>query len=119
MLTIGMLSLTAALASGVFGFGAGASPTWTWDKGAFVFFLLVAALSYISSELRRPSLLWAVIDDLSIRGIRKRRYRRERIRRIQRHLDSRAVGSVADRHISRRQFHDGKSQISMFELERP
>ncbi len=64
MLSIGMMSLICALASGVFGFGADAPPGWIWEKAAFFFFLLVAAVSFVGSTLSRPSLLWEVLDDI-------------------------------------------------------
>lgn len=64
MLSIGWLSLICALTSGVFGFAAGAPPDWTWEKGSFVFFLLLAAIAFIGSTVRRPSLLWEVLDDI-------------------------------------------------------
>ena len=63
MLSIGMLSLICALASGVFGFGADSPPVWTWGKGSFFFFLVVAAVAFIGSTMRRPSLLWEVVDE--------------------------------------------------------
>ena len=64
MLSIGLLSLICALASGVFGFGADAPPVWTWEKGSFFLFLLVAAASFVGSTMSRPSLLWEVLDDI-------------------------------------------------------
>lgn len=64
MLSIGLLSLICALASGVFGFGADAPPDWTWEKGSFFTFLLVAAVSFVGSMLSRPSLLWEVLDEI-------------------------------------------------------
>lgn len=79
MLSIGMLSLICALTSGVFGFGADAPLGWTWEKGSFFFFLLLTAVAFIGSTVRRPSLLWEVIDD-----IQRKRFqylRREHARR--------------------------------------
>ena len=64
MLSVGMLSLICALTSGVFGFGADAPPDWTWEKGFFFFFLLLAAVSFVGSTIRRPSLLWEVLDEI-------------------------------------------------------
>ena len=64
MLSIGLLSLICALMSGVFGFGADAPPVWTWEKGSFFLFLLVAAVSFVVGTLRRPSLLWEVLDEI-------------------------------------------------------
>ncbi|MBC8115052.1 MAG: hypothetical protein H7062_11775 [Candidatus Saccharimonas sp.] len=68
MLSIGLLSLICALTSGVFGFGVDAPDGWTWEKGSFFFFLLLAAVSFAASTIRRPSLLWEVLDE--IRGQR-------------------------------------------------
>ncbi len=64
MLSVGMLSLICALTSGVFGFGADAPSDWTWEKGSFFFFLLLAAVSFVGSTIRRPSLLWEVLDEI-------------------------------------------------------
>ena len=74
MLSIGMLSLICALASGVFGFGADAPPVWTWGKGSFFFFLLLAAVSFIGSTMRRPSLLWEVLDEYQGRHVHDLRH---------------------------------------------
>lgn len=63
MLNISLLSLICALTSGVFGFGADALPDWTWEKGSFFFFLLLAAFALVGSTVRRPSLLWEVLDE--------------------------------------------------------
>ena len=63
MLSIGMLSLICALTSGVFGFGVGAPDGWTWVKGSFFLFLLVAVVGCFGSTMRRPSLLWEVLDE--------------------------------------------------------
>lgn len=64
MLSFGLLSLICALTSGVFGFAADAPPDWTWEKGSFFFFLLLAAAAFVGSTIRRPSLLWEVLDDI-------------------------------------------------------
>lgn len=64
MLSVGMLSLICALTSGVFGFGADAPPVWTWQKGSFFLFLLVAAAAFVGSTMSRPSLLWEVLDEI-------------------------------------------------------
>ena len=64
MLSISLLSLICALTSGVFGFGVDAPPDWTWEKGSFFLFLLVAAVSFVGSTMSRPSLLWEVLDDI-------------------------------------------------------
>ena len=58
MLSFGLLSLICALTSGVFGFGANAPPDWTWEKGSFFFFLLLAAVAqwhllYLSNPKRK------------------------------------------------------------------
>ncbi len=63
MLNISLLSLICALASGVFGFGADAPPDWTWEKGSFFFFLLLAAVAFVGSTIRRPSLLWELLEE--------------------------------------------------------
>jgi hypothetical protein len=68
MLSIGLLSLICALTSGVFGFGADAPPVWTWEKGSFFLFLLLASFTFVGSMMSRPSLLWEVLDE--IRGKR-------------------------------------------------
>jgi len=72
MFSIGLLSLICALTSGVFGFGVDAPPTWTCCKVSFVIFLLVAAVLFMSSECRRPSLMWAVFDDVHEKWSRTR-----------------------------------------------
>ena len=63
MLSISLLSLICALTSGVFGFGADAPGGWTWEKGSFFFFMVLAAVFFIGSTIRRPSLLWEVLDE--------------------------------------------------------
>lgn len=63
MLNIGLLSLICALTSGVFGFGAGSPSVWTWEKGSFFVFLLLAAASFFRSMMSRPSLLWQVLQE--------------------------------------------------------
>ncbi len=73
MLSIGMLSLICAVASGVFGFGADAPPVWTWGKGSFFFFLVLAVASFIGSTMRRPSLLWEVLDEVQGKRFRNLR----------------------------------------------
>lgn len=64
MLSIGLLSLICALTNGVFGFAADAPPDWTWEKVSFFLFLLLAIFSFVRNTLRRPSLLWEVLDDI-------------------------------------------------------
>lgn len=71
MLSIGMLSLVCSLASGVYAFGADAPLGWTWGKSLFVMFLFPAVACFAMSTLRRPSLLWAVVDDLQSRRFQK------------------------------------------------
>lgn len=61
MSIIGLLSLICALMSGVF--AVDATPAWTWGKGSFITFLMLAAAAFVFSTLRRPSLLWEVLDD--------------------------------------------------------
>lgn len=85
MLSIGLLSLICALTSGVFGFGVTAPPVWTWEKGSFFLFLLLAAASFIGSTMSRPSLLWEVLDE--IRGPRFQNLRQ-----------SQAHGMTGDQH---------------------
>jgi len=63
MLSLGLLSLIFALMSGVFGFDADAPGGWTWEKGSFFFFLLLATFAFVGSTIRRPSLLWEIIDE--------------------------------------------------------
>ena len=72
MLSIGLLSLICALASGVFGYGVDAPDGWTWEKGSFFFFLLVAAASYVGSTIRRPSLLWEILDEIQDKRLCRR-----------------------------------------------
>ena len=72
MLSIGLLSLICALTSGVFGFGADAPPDWTWEKGSFFFFLLLAAVAFVAGTIRRPSLFWEVLDDIQGKRIQNR-----------------------------------------------
>ena len=81
--TIGFLSLVAALITGILGMGA--LPIWTAGKGLFFTFLLCAIAAFVSSNLKRPSLVWAVIDEL-----RERQLRRNRMIRIR--------ATLADRH---------------------
>lgn len=69
MLNISLLSLICALTSGVFGFGADAPSDWTWEKGSFFFFLLLAAAAFVGSTVRRPSLLWEVLDEIRNRRL--------------------------------------------------
>ena len=64
MVSIGLLALVCALTSGVFGFTVDAPPDWTWEKGSFFFFLLLATVSFVRSTMSRPSLLWEVLDDI-------------------------------------------------------
>lgn len=61
MSIIGLVSLICALASAVF--AVDSTPTWTWGKGFCVMFLMVAVVAFVASTLRRPSLLWEVVDD--------------------------------------------------------
>ena len=72
MLSFGLLSLICALTSGVFGFAADAPPDWTWEKGSFFFFLLLAAVAFAGSTIRRPSLLWEVLDEIQDRRFQNR-----------------------------------------------
>jgi hypothetical protein len=49
--------------------GALVSATFTvdrspWEQGAFVTFLVLGVAAFVVSSLQRPSLLWAVIDDI-------------------------------------------------------
>jgi hypothetical protein len=64
MLNIALLSLICALTSGVFGFATDAPPDWTWEKGAFFFFLTLAVALFVRSTISRPSLLWEVLDEI-------------------------------------------------------
>lgn len=73
-MVIGMLSLICAVSSGVYGFSAHA-PAWNWGQGLFVVFLLPAAAIFTVSTLKRPSLLWEVVDDLHHKRIQHRRSR--------------------------------------------
>lgn len=72
MFSIRLLLLIGALSSGVIAFGAGAPPVWTWGKTSFVVFFLLAVVAFVQSELKRPSLMWAVYDDLHSWRIRRR-----------------------------------------------
>ena len=69
---LSFLLLICALASGVMGFGPDGLPVWSLGKPLFAVFLLLALGLFAISELKRPSLLWAVYDDL--RDRRKRRH---------------------------------------------
>ena len=62
MSIIGLLSLICALMSGVC--AVDASSAWTWGNALFVTSFSIAAAAFVGSSLRRPSLLWEVIDDL-------------------------------------------------------
>lgn len=60
MSLIGLMFLIAALASAIF--TVDRSP---WEQGTFVAFLMLSMAAFAVSSFRRPSLLWAIIDDLS------------------------------------------------------
>jgi hypothetical protein len=65
---IGLLSLLCALTAGIF--GVDSTPEWTWGKGSFVMFLMLAVAAFLVSTLRRPSLFWEVVDDYHGRRFR-------------------------------------------------
>jgi hypothetical protein len=56
---IGLMFLICALASAIL--TVDRSP---WEQGSFVTFLVLSVAAFVVSSLQRPSLLWAVIDDL-------------------------------------------------------
>ncbi len=64
MSSFGLMSLICAAAMGFIGYGVDASPDWTWQKTMFFLCLSMAAASLIVNTLSRPSLLWAIIDDM-------------------------------------------------------
>ena len=64
MSSFGLTSLICAMAMGTTAYGVDASPDWTWQKFMFVLCLSVTVASLIGNTLSRPSLLWAIIDDM-------------------------------------------------------
>lgn len=66
------LMLIGALTTGMMVFAPDAPPIWTWGKTSFVFFVLAAVTLFARSELKRPSLLWALYDDFYGTRIRRR-----------------------------------------------
>jgi hypothetical protein len=64
MLSIGVLSPVCSLVAGIYSFAPGAPPDWNWGKGLFVIFLLPAAACFVANALRRPSLMWEMVDDI-------------------------------------------------------
>lgn len=71
MSIIGLVSLLCALTAGIF--GVDSTPAWTWGEGSFVTFLMLAVVAFLVSTLRRPSLLWEVVDDFHGRRFRNSR----------------------------------------------
>lgn len=59
MSLIGLMFLICAFASATLTMDR--SP---WEQGAFVTFLVLGVVAFVVSSLQRPSLLWAVIDDI-------------------------------------------------------
>lgn len=57
MLRLSLASLICSLSSGVFGFGAGAAPSWIWARGLFVLFLIVWLACLIGGTVSRPTLV--------------------------------------------------------------
>lgn len=84
MLSIPMILLICAMTSGIWGFGVGSPPSWTWGKTSFVVFFVLAIALFVRNELKRPSLLWAVYDDLRERQLRRRLTIRLSLQRLRR-----------------------------------
>lgn len=82
MLSLRFLILICALATGIYGFSPDAPASWTFSKTSFVVLLLVAAVSFVGSELRRPSLLWEVVDEFHNRRLRGLRIQQRRSARL-------------------------------------
>lgn len=59
MSLIGLMCLICALLSATF--AVDRSP---WEQGSFITFLVLGVVAFVVSSLQRPSLLWAVIDDI-------------------------------------------------------
>jgi hypothetical protein len=59
MSILGLMFLISALASAVL--RVDRSP---WEQGAFVTLLMLSTAAFVVSSLKRPSLVWAIIDDL-------------------------------------------------------
>ena len=57
MLRLSLASLICSLSSGVFGFGAGAAPSWIWARGLFFLFLAVWLTCLIGGTVSKPNLL--------------------------------------------------------------
>lgn len=101
MLSLPFFCLICALASGVMGFGPEGLPVWTLGKPLFAVFLLLAISLFLRSELQRPSLMWAVVDDYRERR-RRRTVRRQRVRVSDAHafsprLSAMSLPTVRDR----------------------
>jgi len=60
MSILGLMFLVSALASAIL--RVERSP---WEQGAFVTLLVLSTAAFVVSSLKRPSLLWAIIDDLN------------------------------------------------------
>jgi hypothetical protein len=60
MSLMGLMFLICALVSAIF--TVDRSP---WEQGTFMTFLMLSMTAFVVSSLRRPSLLWAIIDDLN------------------------------------------------------
>jgi len=73
MSSIGLLLLICALTLGVFGFGAETPLVWTWEKVSFFIFLLLAVACFVGSTMRRPSLLWEMLDEIQSKRFQKLR----------------------------------------------
>lgn len=73
MFSLPFLCLICALAAGILGSGAEGLPVWGLGKPLFAVFFVLATLLFLRSELQRPSLLWAIADDLIERRRRRNR----------------------------------------------
>lgn len=71
MSIIGLVSLICAL--GIATLTVDPSP---WHQGSFIVFLCLSVATFAASSLKRPSLLWEVIDDY--RGRRKLEFHQRR-----------------------------------------
>lgn len=56
MLRISLISLMVSLSSGVYGFGAGAAPSFGWARGLFFLFLVLWLVSLIAGTVAQPPL---------------------------------------------------------------
>jgi len=66
MLRFAMVSLIFSASCGVFGFGAGSTPSWIWGQILFLIFLLVASFGFLGGlRVKSVGLREARLDDRS------------------------------------------------------